>query len=622
MAIDPDVQPLLDALSQRIDITNARIDEQSRLVQQLGAADNALHSADKALERQLADLTARVAALETPAPPTPSQPVWATLDRSGNTVPTSNYTPPVGAIWLSTTGNDANAGTEAAPKRTLFGPSGAYAAVPAGGTIVVKAGVYEEGSVGDTAGVPIRNKACTIQAAPGEQVWFDGSVAVTGWTGAGPWSVGGWTYKPGNTSGFIAGGVGDKPATTYFLDMLFIDGVQQTQVTGTPIAGQFAVNHTTGVVTIGTNPAGKEVRLSRYRCLFVAGARINLKGVGVRRYSGGVTAANTNIGVTSGCASCWWGGTSDGLVVERCAFVDTARLALGITRPGATVDTCTFVRSGQTHMNVGGDSGDGFTLRNSALVDSNAAGFPREPGSSGVKIVKADRVQVVDNLIESARGTGVWLDMHVTRFTIARNEIVGGPGCDRAILVELSGGGLLPLTGTRTQHTSYVVGNTIRGGWVWGVFIFDSDHIAVWANRIGDCVNGQIQVLQDERPPAPFWPGTYNSGAVPMIVGNISIGNNDLSGVAGAARIYTGAAAAHYVATDDAVSFVGGNWFAAGANAAKWTTALGVLTNYPTAAGLDARPKFAANGWKNFDGATAPTTRRAPVPADVAALLP
>lgn len=64
MAIDPDSEPLFDALGQRIDITNARIDEQARLVQQLGAADNALNSADKALERQLADALARIAKLE------------------------------------------------------------------------------------------------------------------------------------------------------------------------------------------------------------------------------------------------------------------------------------------------------------------------------------------------------------------------------------------------------------------------------------------------------------------------------------------------------------------------------------------------------------------------------
>lgn len=68
MAIDPDIEPVLAALEQRVlsrvDLLAVRVDEQARLVQQLGAADSALHSADKALERQLSDALARIAALE------------------------------------------------------------------------------------------------------------------------------------------------------------------------------------------------------------------------------------------------------------------------------------------------------------------------------------------------------------------------------------------------------------------------------------------------------------------------------------------------------------------------------------------------------------------------------
>lgn len=78
------------------------------------------------------------------------------VDVTGDRVPVPATPFPIplsGVVYLSTTGNDANPGTSStAPKRTLFGPSGAYAAVPSGGAIVVRGGVYEEGFVNDGGG--------------------------------------------------------------------------------------------------------------------------------------------------------------------------------------------------------------------------------------------------------------------------------------------------------------------------------------------------------------------------------------------------------------------------------------------------------------------------------------
>lgn len=543
------------------------------------------------------------------------------LDFSLPPITSGWYPIPPGSIYLSKTGSDSNDGKSlSTAKATLFGPTGAYNAVPSGGTIVVSSGVYEEGFVGDGVGVSIRTKPFTLQSAPLSNVWFDGSIRVTNWTKVGNVWQTPWTYNPGNTSGFPVGGVGDKPANTYYFDQCFIDDTPQKRVTTiTPIAGEFSVVN--GVAYIGTDPTGKEVRLTRYRSLAIFASKVNLLGIGVRRYNGGATASNTSIGVTSGYASIYWGGTSEDILIENCSFVDIARLGLSITKPRATVNKCKFIRSGQTHLNVGGERGDGFVFTNNFCDTSNLGRFPREPAAASIKIVKTDKCTITDNVfINPIDSTGIWLDMHVSRMTLARNKIIGGPTCNRAILYEISGGGLLPLTGTRTQNWSYIVNNQIEGDWVWGIFIFDSDYVKIWNNKVGGCKNGQIQVLQDSRPPAPFWPGTYNSGAMDMIVSNIEIVNNDLYGIAGASRIFTGAAPEHYVSTDDAVSLCTGNWFAPGAAAAKWTTSLGTLTTYQTATALDSRAKFVANGWKNFDGSAPPSVRQ-PLPADIAALM-
>jgi len=68
VAIDPDVQPLIDALQAQIDALRNTDAEVARHLSNTGDQINALHGADKGYERQIADLTARVAKLEQGAP--------------------------------------------------------------------------------------------------------------------------------------------------------------------------------------------------------------------------------------------------------------------------------------------------------------------------------------------------------------------------------------------------------------------------------------------------------------------------------------------------------------------------------------------------------------------------
>lgn len=89
----------------------------------------------------------------------------------------ANYSiPGSNVMYLATNGSDSNAGTFAAPKATLIG---ALAAVPSGGTIVVRAGVYAQAAQTETGAV---RKSFTLQNYPDEVVWFDGSDPITGWT--------------------------------------------------------------------------------------------------------------------------------------------------------------------------------------------------------------------------------------------------------------------------------------------------------------------------------------------------------------------------------------------------------------------------------------------------------
>src|SRR4051794_30558614 len=72
---------------------------------------------------------------------------------------------PIGALFVSDGGSDANPGSLGAPFATI---RRALAAAPTGGTIVLRGGVYRE-SLGTIS------RRVTIQAYPYEQPWLKGS---------------------------------------------------------------------------------------------------------------------------------------------------------------------------------------------------------------------------------------------------------------------------------------------------------------------------------------------------------------------------------------------------------------------------------------------------------------
>lgn len=110
----------------------------------------------------------------------------ATMMAGSAPVGTTAYPVPTGAIFVATTGSDSNPGTITQPVLTV---KKARQITPAGGTIVLRGGVYNEGFTG-TASADVWGGASyaanvTIQSYPNEAVWFDGSIPLTGWTQSG-----------------------------------------------------------------------------------------------------------------------------------------------------------------------------------------------------------------------------------------------------------------------------------------------------------------------------------------------------------------------------------------------------------------------------------------------------
>ena len=271
----------------------------------------------------------------TEAPQFGSVPVGA----ASYAVPTSNV------IWVATTGNDTSGtGSSAAPYRTV---GRALSVAPANSTVVVRGGVYEEGGkttaevpnaqkgrpntnneLGKAPSVAVRDNI-TLQNAPGEEVWIDGSVAVTGWTSS---VVSGKTvwrapyvqesyrvpsqnldYTDPTSNKYVPFCVVESPIA-HWHEMCLRDGVPLEQVAtlaevgpgkfyveGTGYASKFAgpkteqvsgyaYGFTSSAYVIGDNPNGHEIRISRYSRALNCGSassatQFTLRGIGFRRYA-------------------------------------------------------------------------------------------------------------------------------------------------------------------------------------------------------------------------------------------------------------------------------------------------------------------------------------------------
>lgn len=351
---------------------------------------------------------------------------------------TASYLAPSNAVWVNgATGADgAGRGAASAPFATI---SAAVTAAPNGSTVVVKAGVYREGgttqTVNSTLGINITNKALTIQNAPGEAVWLDGSRLVSSgaWTfdsATGKW----WTaydrvfdrsptnqrgVADGTNSGFIW--VDPNNPLAPIPDQCWIDGVPQTYVAtvDAATAGKFYVEgslaggtgtgskrFTATKLWIGTDPTGKTVHVSdKVMCLTFNFPGNVLRGIGVRRYSN----SNPDTGVLSALRSdC----TYENVILEDIAN-DGWFIAGDMVGPrlanNVTIVNCTSNRIGG--LAVGGYLADNITVDSSKLLFSNTHRWNSAPQSGAVKTSKCQFLTVRDTLIDTTYNSkGVWTD--------------------------------------------------------------------------------------------------------------------------------------------------------------------------------------------------------------------
>ena len=331
--------------------------------------------------------------------------------------------PSVGVLFVAVGGSDSGSGSLSDP---LGSVSRAVLLAGSGSTVVLRGGVYHE-----SVSLPV-GKALTVQAFPGESVWFDGSVPVSSWSVSGSvWRAGGWsavfdhspTYTPGAPDSTTPGWsfVNAAHPLAAYPDQLFVDGVAQEQVGSLALvgAGKFFVDTAAQALFMGTDPVGHAVRASDLSTAFtVNGAGSVLRGFGVRRYA-------TSVPLKGAIRSLAANVTLENLVVSDNAtqgiYVGGRGLGTGNTLRQVTVE-----RNGL--LGIESSYADGFRAIGVRAVDNNTEHFNSSPVSGGLKIGRVRHISITGSVFSGNEGPGLWMDESVFDATVTGNDFVNNTG--------------------------------------------------------------------------------------------------------------------------------------------------------------------------------------------------
>jgi hypothetical protein len=537
-------------------------------------------------------------------PPPPAPPItWRGAIAVGGThydIPTTGA-----VVYVDGSGSDTAAGTADAPFRTVAHAVSVLAT--SGGTVIVRAGVYHSSLTRASGGAMV-----TVQAYPGEAVWFDGSVVVTTWTASG--SV--WVHTGVPTQFARSGGVGWSATALQALggdsyadlsDQVFIDGVPLKQVADgtTPGAGQFSVNYTANTITIGSSPVGHEVRVSDLRSLCVASGPLSWKGVGVRCYAPDYTNA---VG-----APFYYGGTSGGSLFENVVIEHSAMSALNLNKPNITVRNCTLQTN--TWNGLMGTKCDALAVLSNKVIGNNTGLLKPQPQTGAVKITFCNGLILDNNQVsDNNGGNGLWIDADVIAFQISNNLITGNHNA--ALVIEESDGGTDDGTATGTPVRAVIAGNRISGA-VFGCYIDVSGDIDFYNNELKQCKTIYITVQNDRAYSASgrIFPQSVN----PWSVRNVTLANNVFGPGTPTSRVrYFDQLA------PNSADALGGkmltNLFMDTTGALiQWGTGTNTYASYSTPAAAQAAHPTTLVG--NVQGATMADSAATPMPANVAAAL-
>ena len=453
----------------------------------------------------------------TPDPAPPTAPGPAPSGGAGSVaVGSASYAAPGGAIYVATNGNDSSAGTASAPVKTI---NRGLAIAPAGGTVVVRGGVYRETL---TIG-----KQVTLQNYPKEAVWLDGSTPVSGWVADGStWRKDGWNTRFDHSPTYTQGAPDNTSQYYQFLntstypmaahpDQVFIDGapLQQVKSKSQVKGGTFYLDECSSRLYIGSNPSGKTVEASTIiKAMNVRAANSVVRGIGVRRYSPSVfhLAAITI--------------EQPGVTFENVVVADSATTGISVLKENTTLNQVTTTGSGM--LGIHGRFADKLKLTKVLSTKNNDEHFNIAPVSGGLKIGQSRGITVTASKFSGNYGHGFWQDLSVYDSVFRQSDFSDNVGT--GLFLEIS--------------AKAVVGdNTFARNKEFGIKVNNTSNVKIWNNTFVG--NGRpLNIVQDNRrntnkndaavDPRIAWPDP----AMPWTLGPVTIRNNVVANSTSAAN--------------------------------------------------------------------------------------
>ncbi|HEY5820440.1 MAG TPA: right-handed parallel beta-helix repeat-containing protein, partial [Propionibacteriaceae bacterium] len=462
----------------------------------------------------------------------------AGLDKTGSVLPRTDYPIPSGAIFMSTSGSDANSGTLKSPVKSL---NQAVKLAPDNGTIVLRSGEYRDWYHNkDASSYGIVTKSLTFQAYPGERPWFNGTnkLKSTRWTktaGRNLWSMS-WKTPNFCDGQYYSRPLADQqekpnngpcahfdmskdPSNPMAVDpqMLFVDNLGLRQVTSLSqvSAKTFFYDWKAKRLYLGVAPEGRKVEASVRPMAMVLSNKGNgfrILGIGFRKF-----ATNEFHNLTN--AVIYVGGSK--LMLENSVFTENAAGAVSFSnpRPGSVVRSTVFARNGYVALGGNGTAPSG--QRNDLVVDGNVfyrnnaekfgTGCSISCGQAAAKFAHMLGLTLSSNLVEETGGNGggLWCDLGCRDTKIVYNTVRANPGA--GIFYEVSSEGI-------------IAGNVVTGS-QYGIAVASAT-TKVYNNTLADNTQG-INVYDDSRTLGrDGWDDIGPDTRDVEVVNNVVSGNN------------------------------------------------------------------------------------------------
>ncbi|MBB5158569.1 right-handed parallel beta-helix repeat-containing protein [Saccharopolyspora phatthalungensis] len=389
------------------------------------------------------------------------------------TLTTTDYPIPPGALFVATNGNDYAPGDQARPLRSL---GEAVRRAQPGATIVLREGTYRE-----TVG--IIDKKLSIQPFPHERVWLKGSRVVSQWVRDGKaWRHDGWDVPLCRTC-FMPEIIDPAYPQAGLPDMAFVDGRPLRQVGDrrSVTVGTFYVDVGRKQLLIGEDPTGRLVEATEFDWLLqfdgAGAAGSSLRGIGIAHYGSIQKYGQRGAMVVVNAPA---------VTLEHNTFAASASTGAAIFQPDANVTHNRFLDNGLVGLVA--NRADGLKLSANTFARNNNEHFSltgEAIGAAGAKVTRTKRAWVSDNTFADNIGTGWWCDLGCTDAVVVRNIARGN--VVNGLYYEVSARALIA--------SNIVVGNGGRG-----IKISSSDHVRLVHNTLID--NGlAIGLYNDKRSP-------------------------------------------------------------------------------------------------------------------------